>query len=77
MRKPNEEKPHREALRLHGERGGQLAPTAALFAALINVLELQPLYKKPQGSHAVRKANVTNVERTHGKAQILRVQNAH
>lgn len=77
MRKPNEEKPHREALRLHGERGGQLAPTAALFAALINVLELQPLYKKPQGSHAVRKANVTNVERTHGKAQILRVRNAH
>ena len=56
---------------------GQLAPTAALSAALINVLELQPLYKKPQGSHDVRNANVTNMERTHGKAQILHVRDAH
>ena len=52
---------------------GQPAPTAASFAALINLWELQPLYKKSQGSHDVRKASVTNVERTHGKAQILHV----
>ena len=56
---------------------GQPAPTAASFAALINLWELQPLYKKPQGSQDVRKASVTNAERTHGKAQILHVRDAH